>query len=179
MLDAHRSTLCKAVCQKGMGGTHMSPVGASAHSRPQNARVTCVFANGSPVETREVPTLCALVHSEKTSAWRVDFPHVHPPPTVGQSRDGGQAPVRKRQTPPRILERFIRTKRSPRERASHTQPRHQPGWAYLVIEVWPPPRNARDPRAFLGDSFGPIEFSRGALPGRWLPSKCAGSSRVS
>ena len=64
----------------------------------------------------------------------------------------------KRATPPRVLEQFIRTKRSPREWGSRTQPRHQHGRACLVTEVWPPPRNARCPRAFSGDSFGPIEF---------------------
>ena len=64
----------------------------------------------------------------------------------------------KRATPPRVLEQFIRTKRSPRERDSHTQPRHQPGRTCLVTEVWPPPRNVRGPRAFSGNSFGPIEF---------------------
>ena len=59
------------------------------------------------------------------------------------------------------------------------QPRHQAGWACLVTEVWPPPRNDRGPHAFSGDSFGPIDFPSGALPATWLPSKCARSSRVS
>ena len=69
----------------------------------------------------------------------------------------------KHATPPRILEQFIQTKRSPRERASRTQPLHQPGRACLETEVWPPPRNARGPRAFLGGSFGPIDFPSGEL----------------
>ena len=47
-----------------------------------------------------------------------------------------------------------------------------------MIAVGPPSGNARDPRAFSGASFGPIEFHPRELPTGWLPSKCAGSSRV-
>ena len=79
----------------------MSPVGASAHSRPQNARVPSAFANGAPLETREAPAQFGVDHTEKTSASRADVPQVDPPPTGGRSRDCGRTPVRKRARPKR------------------------------------------------------------------------------
>ena len=57
-------------------------------------------------------------------------------------------------------------------------PRPQPG-ACLVIAVGPPAGNARDPRAFSGASFAPIEFPTRALPTGWLPAKCTRTSRIS
>ena len=48
-----------------------------------------------------------------------------------------------------------------------------------MIAVGPPSGNARDPRAFSGASFGPIEFHPRELPTGWLPSKCARTSRNS
>ena len=91
----------------------MSPVGASAHSRPQNVRSPRAFENGSPLETREAPAQFGVDHAEKTSASRADVSHVDPPPTGGLSRDYGRTPVRKRAGPPRIFGRFIWADRVP------------------------------------------------------------------